>query len=194
MKSSEPIRGKINTFRWYDWSKTRSLSFRPQHPRGDTGLHSGSRWPTCRILDTPLKDLAVLLAKPGARTPPCSTPIPPSLVFPSEGKGNIPLASSVGSRRQSRRCRCFVLWGSARTQIRYCVLTAPKTRKAQTVRRETCKAEAPTSVDTSLLPSRAPRTRVRLRPPSFHPEEPLRSVCEGCTVNEFIITLSASRP
>lgn len=113
MKSSEPIHVQINTLKARDWPKARSMSLGTQPPRGGTDPHASFHWLRSHGQDPPVKSPALLLANVRqSTTPPLPHPpfpssphAPPRLVFPSERKGNIPLASSMGLRGLPRRRR-----------------------------------------------------------------------------------------
>lgn len=126
LKSSEPIRVKINTSRGRDWPKARALLFGALSPRGSADPHTSSHWPRPRAQDPPMALLAASLVE-------SPRPPPPKLfvVFPSEGRGNIPLASSVGSRGQPRRRRSASMRRRASSGLtfRSDPLHGPNTRK-----------------------------------------------------------------
>lgn len=104
MKSSEPIRVKINTLRGRDWPKAGHccLEF-----RAHVGARTLIRALICRDPTSKIRPCQVLLCYWSScrnqLLPPSLPLFPPRLVFPSERKGNIPLASLMGSRGQQRR-------------------------------------------------------------------------------------------
>lgn len=132
MKSSEPIRVKINTSRGRDWPKARALLFGALSPRGGADPHTSFDWPRPRTQDPPVALLAALLAESPRPAPPPQL----SVVFPSERRGNIPLASSVGSRGQPRRRRSASMRRRANSGLtfRSDPLHGPNTRKNTMIR------------------------------------------------------------